>query len=162
MKKLLILLSLLISANAITTSARADYSDQIIPALKIAGGTLAAATAVGYTALATFSEVGPIIPIPAITSATILAKMAFGLTDNVTANPAAKIAGPAFMGLSAYFYFKGMGFLNDPKAKTLVERQRGTIIAGPAVICTATLAAISFKSLITDKKFIESLKYIFC
>jgi uncharacterized membrane protein YdcZ (DUF606 family) len=158
MKKLLIFLSLLITVSAIT-SARAELSDQIVPALKIAGGTLAAATAVGYAALV--PDVGPIIPLPAITSATILSAMAFGLTDNITANPAAKITSTALMGLSAYFYFIGMALVYRPKGKTFLERNKETLLVAPAVVCTATLAAISFKSLITDEKFIESLKYIF-
>ena len=160
MKKLFLLLSLLICSNAIVTPAHADYSEHVIPALKIAGGTLAAATAVGYAALV--PDVGPIIPLPAITSASILSAMAFGLTENITANPAAKITSTALMGLSAYFYFIGMALVYRPKGKTFLERNKESLLVAPAVICTATLATLSLKSLITDEKFIESLKYIFC
>jgi uncharacterized membrane protein YdcZ (DUF606 family) len=160
MKKLLILLSLLITANVIVTTAHAELNEHVVPALKIAGGTLAAATAIGYATLV--PDVGPLIPLPAITSATILSAMAFGLTGKINTTPAAKIAGTAFMGLSAYFYFMGMAFVYRPKGKTFLERNKETLLVAPAVICTATLAALSFKSLITDEKFLESLKYIFC
>lgn len=155
MKKRISLLSLFLAMNGIVTSARADYTEEA----KIVGGALAAATAVGYAIMIPDLKY---IPVPAIVSATILSAMAFGLTKDITVNPAVKIVGGTAMALSAYLYACAWYYLNDPKDETILERQRGTIIAGPATVCTATLAALSFHSLLTDEKFIESLKYIFC
>lgn len=143
----------------IASTQAIDYHD-LEPALKIAGGTVAAGTAIAYTTLV--PEVGPIIPLPAITSSAILSAMAFGLTKNIKLNPAIKIAGGTLMATCAYCYGYWANLSNNPQRETFLKRNEGTIFLGPAAISTGTLAAISFYSLLNDQHFIKALKYIFC
>jgi hypothetical protein len=121
MKKLLIILSLLITVNAITP-ARADYSDHVVPALKIAGGTLAAATAIASGAITgmlikdVFNEYEyefdlicrrynnpklALLVTPTCISAAILSAMAFGCAKSMKISPTMKIIGGSLMGLSS-------------------------------------------------------------
>lgn len=153
-------LSLLIPLNGMATSAPADYSRHIVPALKIAGGTFAAATTIISGALGTLAltselkEPYPKAPgagyfataaaIPIFMSATILSAMAFGYTKDVNVSRALKIMCGSFMGLYALAY--GSVVINQLDSKSgFAEKLALSLLP---VICPITLSALSFHSLL--------------
>jgi hypothetical protein len=152
MKKLFLLLSLLIAANVIVTPIHADYSEHVVPALKIAGGTLAAITSVCYAkAMLTEDNDMGIEGIPACVSAAILAAIAFDCTNNITIHPTIKIVDGVLWGLSAAIYALLIPLVNNGiRPSPDRDHHMGTKAYGPALISTALLSALAFKSAAND------------
>jgi hypothetical protein len=178
MKKLLILLSLLITANSITTPALADCSEQIVPALKIAGGTLAAATAIASGTLFIsgiaeeinkpsmsdfgFGSYDNRINAPICIGATALSALAFGYIEKAQfgpfpalfaidfdAGPALKIIGGSLMGLGTLTFAKKL--VKDCLANQSIGKKVAPAIFFAAYLaCTGTMAGLMFKSAAQD------------